>query len=90
MAAENKHLNRPNADQVLPIVGGAAVTPADGTDLVTMSRALWIGGAGNIVLVTQDGSTITLKGVQAGTLIPIRATRVKATNTTATDIVALY
>lgn len=90
MAIENKHQNRANADQVLPIVGGAAVTTSDSVDLVTMSRALWVGTGGNIVVITMDGSTITLKNVQNGTLVPIRVTRVKATSTTATDIVNLY
>lgn len=90
MAAIDDFVNRPNADQVLPIVGGAAVTPSDANELATVSRALWVGTGGNLVVVTMDGSAITLKNVQNGTLIPIRVKQVKATNTTATDIVALY
>lgn len=47
--------------------------------LVTQpSRALWIGGAGNVkVDMLQSGSTgITFYNVPAGTLLPIRITKV--------------
>jgi hypothetical protein len=60
------------------------------TDLTTFSRALWVGGAGNIAVIMRDGSgPFTISGIPAGTLIPIRVQRVNATGTTATLIVAL-
>ncbi len=90
MAANDKFQTRVNERQILPITGAVAVTPADGSDLTDVTRALWIGGAGNVAVVTLDGSTVTIKGVQAGTLLPIRVSRVKSTGTTATDILALY
>ena len=73
-----------------PIENGFSVTPADGSDMAQVSRALWVGGAGNLSVVTRGGDTITLVGVAAGTLLPIRATRVRSTGTTATNIHALY
>lgn len=69
---------------------GEAVTPHDTNELTAVSRALWIGVAGNVVVVTANGTTLTLKGASAGQVIPIRVKQVRATNTTATDIVALY
>ena len=71
-------------------IGGFTVTPHDVNDLSQPCMALWVGGDGNIKLNTVDGSTITLKGVTAGTILHIQATKVYATGTTATDIVALY
>lgn len=75
---------------------GRAVTPTDNTS-IPECRALWIGGAGNIVVkfadvqdVTVSGNTVTLVGVPAGTLLPIRVKCVNSTSTTATSIVALY
>jgi hypothetical protein len=65
------------------------VTPSDSTDLTDLALALWVGGAGNISLDTPDGSTVTISGIPAGTILPLRVKRVRATSTTATLIVAL-
>lgn len=68
---------------------GEAVTPSDSVDLGRTSRALWVGGAGAVSLITSGGDTITLTGVPAGTLLWVRATRVRSTGTTATSMTAL-
>lgn len=69
----------------------AAVTPNDSTDLANVSKALWIGGAGNVsIIAADDSSAVLISGVAAGTILPIRAKRVLSTNTTATLIVSLY
>lgn len=69
----------------------AAVTPHDSTNLTDgITRYLYIGGAGNLVAVRKDGTTVTFNGVLAGTVLPIRVIRVNATSTTATNIVAIY
>jgi hypothetical protein len=73
-----------------PIENGFSVTPSDGSDQPQVSRAIWVGGAGNLSVVTRGGDTITFVGVPSGTLIPIRAKRIRSTGTTATSIVALY
>lgn len=68
-----------------------AVTPSDTVNLTVPSRALYVGGAGNIVAVMQDsGTAVTFTGVLAGTVLPIRVLRVNATSTTATSLVALF
>lgn len=67
-----------------------AVTPNDSTDLPGgCTRALWVGGAGNVVVLDEDGTESTITGVPAGTLLPIRVKRVKATST-ATNMTAFY
>lgn len=70
----------------------ASVTPSDTVMLPNgVCRALWVGGAGNIVLLAEDDSAaVTLSGVAAGTVVPVRARRVNSTSTTATLIVAMY
>ncbi len=72
-----------------PATHAAAVTPSDSVDLANFSRAIYVGGAGNLVVVMLSGEQVTFTGVQAGTILPIRVTRVRATSTTATAIVAL-
>jgi hypothetical protein len=74
-----------------PAENAVAVTPHDSTDFVTASRALWIGGAGNISVEMVGGqSAVVFTGIQAGTILPLRVTRVNSTSTTATSIVAIY
>lgn len=73
-----------------PADNAAAVTPSDSTDLAFTSRAIYVGGAGNIVCTMAGGGDVTFTGVPAGMILPIRVTRVKSTSTTATSIINLY
>ena len=69
---------------------GIAVTPNDTQDLSGLVRSLWVGTGGDLVVIFADGgSSVTLKNVPSGTLMPIQVKRVMVA-TTATDIVALY
>lgn len=67
-----------------------AVTPSDSTNLTNPASALYIGGAGNVVVITTGGDTVTFNSLAAGSILPLRVARVKSTNTTATNIVALW
>lgn len=69
-----------------------AVTPHDTNPLANgTTNMLFVGGAGNITVRMVDMSTDTVfTGVAAGTLLPIAVTHVRATGTTATNMVALY
>jgi hypothetical protein len=55
-----------------------------------VTRALHIGGAGAVAVITVSGETVTLTGLLAGVVYPIAVARVKSTGTTATNIVALW
>lgn len=71
----------------------AAVVPSDANDVTLngyYSRGLYVGGAGDVAVTMADGSVVTFAAVPAGTLLPVQASRVMATNTTATSIVALF
>ena len=67
-----------------------AITPHDSTDESVNFRSIWVGVAGNVVVVTEDGTAVTYKGAAAGSIIPVRGKRVNSTNTTATDLVGMY
>lgn len=74
-----------------PVRSMAAVTPGDGTVLAKVTRGLWVGVGGNVaVLCADDTVAVTLANVPSGTLLPLRVTKVMATNTTATTIVAMF
>lgn len=67
-----------------------AVTPSDTLAIKGgPARALYVGGAGDVVAINENGVAVTFVGVAAGTVLPIATTRVNATDTTATNIVAL-
>ena len=68
-----------------------AVTPSDSVDIVSggFVRALYVGVTGNIAIVAVgQSSPVTLSNVPVG-ILPIAASRVYATGTTATSIVGL-
>lgn len=73
-----------------PAERAAAVTPNDSTDLANSSRALYIGTGGNVSIVTVGGDTVTFSNLADGSLLPVRAARVRLTDTTASDIVAVW
>lgn len=74
----------------LPAENAVSVTPSNSVDLLTFSRAIYVGAGGNVSAVFENDVSVTFVGVQAGSILPIRVKRINATNTTATNIVALY
>ena len=74
-----------------PAANAAAVTPSDSADLDYTTRGLFIGVDGDVaVYMTGTTTARVFKGAFAGSILPIRVDRVLATDTTATDIVALW
>lgn len=80
---ERPHLNA-------PAIGCFAITPSDTGEFAQWPRRVYVGGAGNIVAVMPDGTIGTFVGVPVGTMLEIRAFRINATGTTATNLVGLY
>jgi len=83
--------------QKLQVGRAAAVTPSNTVDIPSVSGGtsnngcvLYVGGAGNLRVDTVGGDDVTFTGVLAGSFIPVQVTRVYATGTTATSIVALW
>ena len=68
-----------------------AITPDDANDLATTpTEGLYIGVTGDVKVDMIDGSTVTFTALKGGIVYPYSVSRVYATDTTATDIVALY
>ena len=70
-------------------IAGFAVVPSDTVSFVRRARSLYVGGGGNVALIGGDGVAVTFVAVPAGSILPIEATRVNATGTTATSMVGL-
>jgi hypothetical protein len=51
---------------------------------------LYVGGTGNVSVITIGGDQLTFAGVPAGTTLPIQVKRLRSTSTTATLVNALW
>ena len=69
-----------------PIYQGIELTPSDTADLPFVSRAIYVGAAGDLQVTLVSGQTVTFVAAHAG-WHPVRATRVWATGTTASWLV---
>ena len=67
----------------------SAVTPHDSTNL-THDSVIYIGGDGNVAVMTIHNETVTFVGMSAGDILPCKIRRVNDTNTTATNMVAMW
>ncbi len=72
--------------------GAFAVTPSDSADLPTLAKALYVGSAGDLVVLpinaTDDTQTVKLANHPVG-YVPMQVRRVYATGTIAGGIIAL-
>lgn len=71
-----------------PATDGEAVTPSDTLDLAKVSRALYVGTGGTLKVTLASGTDLTFSAIAAG-WHPLRVSRVWATGTSATDLVAV-
>ncbi len=66
-----------------PATSVFAVATWSGTvDLPYVTRAVYIGSGGSLQVTMQDGSAVTIPGLVAGTMLPLRIKQVIATGTT--------
>ena len=77
------------ADSTYAAFRADTVTPSDSA-LIEHTRALWVGIGGNISVTMMNGVNVTFVGALGGTILPIQCLAVRATSTTATNILALY
>jgi hypothetical protein len=80
------------ADSVsAPATRAAAVVPHDSDPLAQIPKALFVGSGGTVVMRgAGGGADQVFKNVADGSVLPFRAQYVRATGTTAADILALY
>ena len=84
--AFSRQADSPEAPSAHPL----AIVPSDSLPLVATPKALFVGTGGTIVLRTASGAAdVTFKNLASGQILPVRAQFVRATGTTAADIVAL-
>lgn len=77
-------------DNFSPLTHAVAVTPHNTNELEYVTRALYVGATGDVKVTMQDSGEVTFVDVPTGTTLPIRVTKVFATGTDASSIVALW
>ena len=83
----NSRVFEPGASN--PATDYFAITPHDSNNEAVAFRAIYVGVAGNVTVVSANGNVVTFKNAQAGSVLPVEGVRVNATNTSATDLVGL-
>ncbi|MEY4722116.1 MAG: hypothetical protein RIQ46_1841 [Pseudomonadota bacterium] len=67
-----------------------AVTPSDSGELAVVTKALYVGTGGDLVIMPVDGTDpVTFRNLPDGGMLDVRVRAVRATGTTATDLVGL-
>ena len=87
------------AYQKLQVSNASVVVPSDTLDIPSLSTSpeqrnngcvLYVGGTGDIRVLTAGGNDVKFASIATGTFMPVQVLRVFNTNTTATNIVALW
>ena len=72
-----------------PLQDAVEIVPSDATDLANATRAIWVGGAGDIRVTMLGEQVVTFSGLGVG-WHPLRVVRVHATATTASNLVGCW
>lgn len=83
----------PAAQITAPPVNAAAITPSNTVDLDEYTRGIYVGVTGDLKVDMpgdEGDASVTFVGLAAGVIHPIVASRIYATGTSATSIVAVW
>lgn len=72
-----------------PAYDGFPITTSDAAPVLEVTRAIYVGVAGDLTATFASGETVTFQNVAAGTILPIRISHVLTTGTTADALVGL-
>jgi hypothetical protein len=74
-----------------PCRNSFVITPSDTNELPFVTRAIYVGGTGDINLrLADDTGSQIIKSVPVGAMLPLRVRQIYATSTGATQLVGLY
>lgn len=91
MATNN--FSQTSPEILAPYTRAVDVTPDDDNDLSEVTRGIHAHGAGShhdLSVILQGDDNPVVIAIAKGDILPLRVRRVRATDTTATTIVALY
>ena len=75
------------------VIKAEAITPSD-TASLNQSSYVYVGSSGDVAIVTADDDSVTVVGAVGGTMLggemPIHVKKVLSTNTTASNMLAIF
>ena len=78
------------ATDTSPATNGQTVVKSDTEFLPEPTRAIYVGGTGDVAVTMHGGDSLIFVGVPAGSILPIKVSQVLSTNTTATNMLAIW
>lgn len=72
-----------------PATHAIAIVPNDTVPISVVTRAVYVGQTGDVSVEMQSGQIVTYENVQGGTILAIRALKVRQTGSTATGLIAM-
>lgn len=82
--------DRDMREAIHPYNHAFTITPSNTVVLPHDTRAIYVGGAGNLNVTLANGTGVQFQAVPVGTILPIAAKYVAAVGTTATYLIGLY
>lgn len=74
---------------ITPAESASAITPSDSARFAP-TKGVFVGASGDLHVLMANGDEVTFADVAGGVVHPLSVTRIYSTDTTATDIIALY
>jgi hypothetical protein len=74
---------------ISPATHAIAIVPNDTVPISVVTRAVYVGQTGDVSVEMQSGQIVTYENVQGGTILAIRALKVRQTDSTATGLIAM-
>jgi len=71
-------------------IKSVSITPDDSNNLAITGAIIFVGTGGDLEVTTMSGDTVIYKNLPDAYTLAVQVKRVKATNTTATDLIAQY
>lgn len=94
-AGDDFSSNGPGLDS--PAEHHANVNPSDTEELPYITRGVYCGNGGTIVVISKSGQEAIYRNIQAGFILPVRARQIRANSvgspteaTTCTNLVAMW
>ena len=72
-----------------PAAHAIAIIPNDTVPMAVVTRAVYVGQTGDVSVEMQSGQIVTYENVQGGTILAIRALKIRQTGSTATGLIAM-
>lgn len=70
--------------------GAFSISPNDVTDLPKLLEAIWVGGTGNLRVLTELDEDVTFNSVPVGRFDLVHIKRVFSTGTSASNLIGVY